>query len=181
MSTGYFVTKDGGGNIRAEFGNLPAYTDPNGVVSAAQFGSRLRDPSGNILYDPSGHQQVTTSLGLSANNSSQVVAAGGGWVDITGSSFTITVPRQVNIDYRIWVCGYLTAAGGGNSTAIRGNIVGYNTSAQIQVGNSNLDSNFIWFYGSLPAGSYTTKMQANATGSNYNVVAYFHQVFSLGS
>lgn len=125
------------------------------------------------------------SLGLAAGTPNQLITAGAGQTDITGSSFDITISRMSFIDYRVFATGSLTAAGAGNSASVSGVIVNFDNTAGIPFGSATIESGMIWYYpataGPLQPGIYTLKMQAIAVGSNWTCASFFHQVFVFGA
>lgn len=72
---------------RVKAGNLPAYTDPNGVASPAEFGIRALDANGNIIFDPVGLAQVMNLI-------ASAYALGGSTV--TGPATEVAVGNLAN-------------------------------------------------------------------------------------
>lgn len=118
------------------------------------------------------------------------LAAGGGggpystansstWADITGSSFTIVVGHTSWFYYNIFCTAKVTV--GANQGYIRGNIVGFNTTASLWFQGSFYSSSMLWYYpqneGPFPAGTYTVKMQA-ATDAGHTIAPsqFFHEI-----
>jgi len=182
------ITISDGFSNRIQHGNLSQYTDPNGHVSPQGYGGRVVDQSGNLLWDASGLIGVMQSGGFAANATSQALAGTGAsnWTDITGSSFTLTLTRPTRIKYDIHAAAQVTTGTG--KGYVRGNIVGFDTSASVIFGTS-VSTGFIWYVampgGSFivtPAGTYTVKLQLAADNSSTITMSqYFHQIFVLGS
>ena len=172
---------------RFEYGNLAAYTGPDGAISPAQFGVRIVGVDGDVIADSYGLYGVATPIGSAAGapGTTFATASASTFQDIAGSYFTITVARAARIEYRVVVSGRVSTGSG--SGFIRGNIVGFNTTANIIQGGPT-STGYIWYFtgpGSnalfLPAGTYQVKLEAATdNGTAWVCAQYFHQVLVLG-
>jgi hypothetical protein len=183
------ISINDGTRVRIQHGNLSNYTDPNGHTSAAGYGGRVLDSSGNMLWDAIGLIGVMQSGGFAANNSSQALAGSGAsnWTDVTGTSFTLTLVRPVRIIY--FFSGSAHTSAGTGTGYMRGNIVGFDTTSSLYFGSSGATTSTRWYvslpggtFVTIPAGTYTVKMQMAAdSGTTLTLNDYFHQVFILGA
>lgn len=140
---------------------------------------------------------ITDSTGLLVMKSGGFAAApstqsfSGAFADVTGSSFTLSVPQSMRIIYMLMATAQMTA--GTSQGYIRGNIVGFDTTASIIWQNTAATivkaTGFMWYFTgeggnflTIPAGTYTVKLQGSAdAGSTVQLTQYFHQVFLLGA
>lgn len=168
--------------------SIPAFgPDANGHTSPAGLGARVLDANGNLQWDTNGLLGVMASGGFAAASTSQAQAGSGSanWTDITGSTFTLTIARPIRVKYDIMATAQVTAGAG--LGYVRGNIVGFGTSADIIYGTA-LSTGFIFFIAmpggsviTIPIGTYTVKVQLAAdSGSTITMSQYFHQIFLLG-
>jgi hypothetical protein len=87
--------------IRTDFGNLPAYTDPNGVTSPAEYGIRAMKADGSLIFDSVGIIPVMSTL-VNQVASSQVLLSGistigaAATVSFTGST-AFTLARSLTV------------------------------------------------------------------------------------
>ena len=134
-----------------------------------------------------GSGMVLASLGYAAagNQGAYSTANSSTWTDITNTSFTIQVSRTVPIEYRITAFGHLSAAGA--LGYIRGNIVNYDTSANILFGSTSTTGGFMWYMalsgkGPLTPGLYTVKLQAATDNNTFSITVdeFFHQIIQMG-
>lgn len=173
---------------RCQIGNLPA----NGV-SAAHFGFRVNDATGNPIYDSQGVIQHTSSLGFLAAASSSTAATANisTWADLAGTSFTFTIAnRPQQIRYEFYVAAKTTGAGG-TVAYIRGSIVGFDNTASpiFDKGNTGWTNAYMWYFvgpgaafTTIPVGTYTVKLQgATDSGQTLQLTQFFHQVSQFGA
>lgn len=127
----------------------------------------------------------TASLGLFAGGALGAYSTANSttWTDITGTAFLISVPRPLYFEYRVFATCRITA-GAGNGY-VRGDIVGFDTTASPFFAGSLASNGMIWYYpvkGPIQPGQYTVKMQvATDTGSTITVDQGFHQFFLLAA
>ena len=188
LSNKLFAVTDGTYD-RASMGNLDAHTGPNGVTSPAQYGFRAINAAGNAIFDSMGLIDVFSSAGSAAGSTSQAfVGAGAGSFSLmTGTDFAFNIIRPARIQYKVFVTGRITAGAG--TGYIRGNIVGFDVTAQIMQGTTGTaTSSMEYFTGpgatfsTLPAGSYTAQMEVAAdVGTTWTAVQYFHQIIVAGA
>jgi hypothetical protein len=115
---GRITVVDATSQVRADFGNLPQYSDPGGVVSLAEYGIRAMDPSGNLLFDSAGLVGVGKILASAQAGSSVVNGTGGTHVSIPNTTITYTLPRSGTVLFLCPVAAY-TSAGGPHDVNLR--------------------------------------------------------------
>ena len=106
------------------------------------------------------------------------------WVDITNSSFQFKSDRPVSFQYWLFVTAHIT--GGAGIGFIRGNIVGYDSTASPWF-NSTTFGNGSMLYIPLgkgplqPGTNYTLKLQAATdAGTTLHVDQFFHVLVPAG-
>lgn len=179
------TANDPSGFARAQIGNLPNYTDPNGLNSPAQWGFRALDPNGNNIFDSLGLMAVMKSLGLSA----VFVNTGGltstAWVAMPGSvTFGFTITRQVNVVFLFLASCYITAGAG--QIRARCNLVGQSQSGALKfagTGTAAIGNGFGHLYvASLPAGTYAVQNEYQVdSGVTGFIDQSYVQGFQLGA
>jgi hypothetical protein len=151
------VVYDSNGIQRVQEGNLAAYTDPSGVVSAAGFNLRLLDAQGNILLDGAGPPQVMKSLG-SASGSGNITS--GAFTAVPGAGFSFTVNRRVSVLALFLGNGQSASEGAGKWGNLRASLVGSTQSGAINFGNVATSTGMGWhFVSGLAAGTYTWRLE----------------------
>jgi hypothetical protein len=149
------------------------------VMVQAEAMNRAQQTGGGGGFQP------MTNLGYAAagNQGAFSTANNGTWTDITNSSFAIVVSRPSFFLYLVSCGARLSAAG--NLGYVRGNIVGYDTTAALNFGPTATTNGFIWYgpyiKGPIQPGTYTVKMQAATDNNtfNINIDGLFHQFLSL--
>jgi len=153
-----------------------------GVFSAIAAANRFGGANGA----GSGLGGVMANGGFAADSTVQgyATASQTTYVDITNSSFTISVPRTTYFFYLVLAAAQISA-GTGIGT-IRGLIVGYDGTANMLWSGGSISNGFIWYgpqiKGPIQPGNYTVKMQAGTdNGTTIQVRQIFHQFLFLGA
>ena len=129
------------------------------------------------LFRQAGNAAAGNQGGYSTANS-------GTFADITNTSFALLVPRPSTFVYFVYVAAHITA--GAATGYVRGNIVGFDTSASLLFNSSSITNGTMMYWptskGPIQPGSYTVKMQAatDASTTTINVDQFFHVVFLTG-
>lgn len=159
---------------------IPAKRLQQGVFEALASLNRQAGSGGGsgIVVPPGGFAAAGNQGAFSTANNST-------WTDITNSSFSLVVPRTQTILYLFSAAARLSAAGA--LGYIRGNVVGYDVTSNIEYGNTSSVSSMRWYMalgsgkGPIQPGTYTVKLQAATDNNtfNINVDGLFHQILFL--
>lgn len=183
------LTINDGTRDRVQVGLLSSYTDPNGVVSAADYGGRFLDSSGDLLVDTQGLSKVaadvasyadTAGIGISAQTSfTDTGAETGSFTIPTGRSVKVLVLCQTNVEPNI------TFSHSGTYTLrlITGGTAG--PLAHGTASGGTIVPVMLYQVATLAAGTYTAKLQYELAVSNLGdtgtlVQTYIH-VIQLGN
>lgn len=154
-----------------------------GVFESLAATTRLQGSGGGSGLLP----MATLGFAAAGNQGAYSTANSSTWTDITNTTFTINGPgRPVQILYLVFATAHLSAAGANGY--IRGNIVGYDTTASPFFSSTGASNGFIWYAalgpgkGPLTPGQYTVKMQAATDNNTFNITVdqFFHHVFQIG-
>jgi hypothetical protein len=183
--TGTTIVQDANAIQRLQWGNLAAYTDPNGVTSPAELGIRTLDASGNIIFDTVGVAQTMKSIAVSTFFTSQNYTGGPNDIVVVGSSTTFTLTRQQTV----LILGNLpVAVSPANASALVGMYLTPGASSTPGAGNSsqqevttNLSGTAaasliyaqptLWVVTTLGAGVYTAdwRLVGDSTGDTWHI------------
>lgn len=180
---GYMTFLDSNGTVRVELGNLPARGS-----SAAQFGLRVNDASGNPIFDTIGlfGNRVMQSLGIVDVTNQTFTSTT--FATVGGSGITFTIPSghpPANI-LALFIGTGRVATNNGNVGFLRANYdSGTSTSGNENFGvlaNFAQTSSGFLFIPSVPAGSHTVELDAavNATPQTFTLIEAALQVYQLG-
>lgn len=139
--------------------------------AAGSAGGTGAQPLGGGNFAAAGNQG-----GYSTANSST-------WTDITNTSFTFLVNRASTFLYFVFATGHISA--GAQNGYVRGNIVGFDTSASpFYAGANPTNGQMIYFpfsKGPLAPGIYTAKLQAatDANTTTLTIDQFFHWVLLM--
>ena len=87
----YGAVSDSTGRIRFEWGSLAAYTDPHGVVSAADFGQRTIAADGSLISDSVGNPNlIKIPVSIIDNGGGTIAPAATGEQTVKSGSFTLS-------------------------------------------------------------------------------------------
>lgn len=174
------TANDPAGFARAQMGNLPNYTDPNGLNSPAQWGFRALDASGNNIFDSLGLMAVMKSLGITDVGSNTFSSTT--FSAVPNTAIAINLTRTVNLLALILTTGKVSA--GTNNGLIRCNLVGVGTSGNMFFGPPNFITLMGWrFFPAVPAGAYTLQLEGavDVGGTTLSTTESALQVFQLGA
>lgn len=157
------------GNKRLQQGMFEALASQNRFAGSG-------GGSGMQALAPAGFAAVGNQGAYSTANNST-------WTDISNSSFTVVVNRPALFLYDIYIAAHLSAAGA--LGYIRGNIVGFDTSAAILFGSTSTISSagryFPFSKGPIQPGVYTVKLQAATDNNTFTITVdgLFHMVLLI--
>lgn len=114
---------------RAQFGNLPAYTDPHGIFSPAEYGIRVMDASGNLIFDPQGLVGVVHLIAANVSGGGTYTGPFTNGLLPTTTTFTLSRRSHLMTFYR--ASGWQVSNTGANLSAVNGIIDGAVTTTGI--------------------------------------------------
>jgi hypothetical protein len=181
ISGGLLQIVDKNNIVRVALGSLPPYGDPSGVFSPPEYGIRLLDPLGNIIFDPAGVVGPITELGANGQGPGQTVSATSYTPTTPAITFNFTLNRQVQCQFFGGVSCHIQTGAGLNYNRIAiydsgSNLIAFTGDAKINSPNPTLTSSSFSLWtgvGSVVAigpGTYTARIE---TKVDSGTTAYF--------
>lgn len=184
-----YLSINDGTRDRVQFGNLASYTDPSGFSSAAGYGGRALDSSGNLLWDTNGISQ--TMKRISSNS------FGAGNINVNATTAFVVPFSPINYvlsrQQTVLIIGTMTASWNGptNAQALvglepqtggTGGGGGVPNPIGMVPGSSPITNITLWQVRTLAAGTYTAGflMQTGSTGTTFSSFGGQIDVFLLG-